>query len=168
MTKTSTLSLVVAMTLSGGFAACSQGATDDEPVTSSTNQELRGHNRGHGHGHGNRLVPSGSRSLHLEERVRFNPLQPGADAENGRKKFGIASDLETEDTTEALFEGASVAYGGEVVSNGRSCFTCHRGAGARFGLPSLPLTDSIPLTDTLFTGIDADAARCSATRRRAT
>ncbi|MEZ4375601.1 MAG: hypothetical protein R3B07_32625 [Polyangiaceae bacterium] len=157
MTKTSTLSLVVAMTLSGGFAACSQGATgSEEPVTSSTDQALC--NNGNGNGHGNKLVPSGSRSLHLEARVRFNPTQPGADAENGRKKFGIAADLETEDTSEALFEGASLPYGGTVTSNGRSCFTCHRGAGARFGLPAPPLTDSIALTDTLFTGIDADAA----------
>ncbi|MGE0328860.1 MAG: hypothetical protein AB7S68_41475, partial [Polyangiaceae bacterium] len=154
MTKTSTLSLVVAMTLSGGFAACSQGATgSEEPVTSSTDQALCNN----GNGNGKKLVPSGSRSLHLEARVRFNPTQPGADAENGRKKFGLAADLETEDTSEALFEGASLPYGGTVTSNGRSCFTCHRGLGARLGLPAPPLTDSIALTDTLFTGIDADA-----------
>lgn len=97
-------------------------------------------------------------NLHLERTVRFNPAQPGADADHGRALFGLAPDLDTEDTSEALFEGVSLAAGGKnIVSNGRSCFTCHRGISERFGLPAPPLTDHIALTDPLFTGIDADA-----------
>lgn len=97
-------------------------------------------------------------NLHFERTVRFHPTQPGADADNGRKLFGLSADLLSEDQTDALFEGPSMAAGGKVItSNGRTCFTCHRGLNDRLGLPSPPLTDHIPLTDTIFTGIDADA-----------
>ena len=44
-----------------------------------------------------------------------------------------------------------------IESNGRTCFTCHRGPADGFGLPVPPLSDHIELTDPLFTGIDADA-----------
>lgn len=99
----------------------------------------------------------GTYSLHLNNIVRFPPTQPGADADRGRRLFGLAPDLETEDTTEALFQGPSQAFGGVVASNGRTCFTCHRGLSTLLGLPALPLSSTIPLTDTLFTGLDADA-----------
>lgn len=97
-------------------------------------------------------------NLHLESTVRFNPTQDGADADNGRGLFGVAPDLVTEDKTDALFEGISMAAGGKLIeSNNRTCFTCHRGLDDGFGLPEPPLTDHIPLTDELFTAIDADA-----------
>ncbi len=105
-----------------------------------------------------KTLNNGTYNLHLEETVRFNPIQPEADAANGRALFGLASDLETSDPTQALFQGFSQAFGGVVVSNGRTCFTCHRGVEATsLGLPPPPLSATIPLSDPLFTGIDADA-----------
>jgi hypothetical protein len=100
---------------------------------------------------------SGSYNLHLQNTVRFNPIQPGSDPVHGRELFGLAADLQTEDATFALFQGPSQAYGGTVVSNGRTCFTCHRGVqGTNLGLPPPPLSASIPSTDALFTGEQAD------------
>ncbi len=100
----------------------------------------------------------GTYNLHLEDTVRFNPTQPGADPVHGRELFGLAADLETSDPSQALFQGPSQAFGGTVVSNGRSCFTCHRGVKATaLGLPAPPISASVPLTDPLFTGINADA-----------
>jgi hypothetical protein len=96
-------------------------------------------------------------NLHLQELVRFKPIEPGADAVAGRELFGVAADLLTEDKSLALFEGLSQAFGGVVVSNQRTCFTCHRGSNVGFGLPPPPLSASIPATDALFTGIQADA-----------
>jgi hypothetical protein len=100
---------------------------------------------------------TGTYSLHLEETLRFNKPQPGADAERGRALFGLAPDLETSDPAQALFEGPSAAFGGVVAGNGRTCFTCHRGLSEQLGLPRLPLSATIPLSDPLFTGIDGDA-----------
>lgn len=100
---------------------------------------------------------TGSYNVHLERSLRFNPVPPGADADLGRATFGVAADLVTGDDSQALFEGASLVYGGPVVSNGRTCFTCHRGADLDFGMPQAPISDTIDLTDPLFTGIDADA-----------
>lgn len=94
---------------------------------------------------------------HFEDTVRFHPIQPGADAVVGQALFGLSDDGVTEDPAMALFEGASVPFGGNVTSNGRTCFTCHRGPNHGFGLPAPPLRDHIDATDTLFTGIDADA-----------
>lgn len=102
-------------------------------------------------------TPAGSYNLHLEATLRFNAVQPGADANHGRQLFGLAADLNTPDATLALFQGPSQAFGGTVVSNGRSCFTCHRGTSAQQGLPKAPLSATIPLSDPLFTGIDGDA-----------
>ncbi len=101
---------------------------------------------------------SGSYNLHLEESVRFNPLQPGSDAVRGRALFGLAANSDTtEDKSQALFEGPSVPYGGVVTSNQRTCFTCHRGSDVGFGLPLPPLSATIDPSDALFTGIEADA-----------
>lgn len=102
-------------------------------------------------------VNRGAYNFHLANTVRFNPTPPGSDAEHGRARFGVAADLINEDTTEALFEGESAVAGGAVESNGRTCFTCHRGTDHDFGLPTPPLSDTIDLEDSLFTGIDADA-----------
>lgn len=99
---------------------------------------------------------NGSYNLHLQNTVRFNPIQPGSDPVNGRELFGLAADDETEDTTNALFQGPSMAFGGTVVSNGRTCFTCHRGFSTNLGFPATPLSSTIPLTDALFTGDQAD------------
>ena len=101
-------------------------------------------------------VNTGSYNLHLEDSVRFDVVDPDADIARGQAVFGLAEDGVSEDTTEALFEGDSVTFGGEVVSNGRTCFTCHR-PDVEFGLGPVPLSDRIPLTDTLFTGLAADA-----------
>ncbi|HEY5947388.1 MAG TPA: hypothetical protein VIV40_17915, partial [Kofleriaceae bacterium] len=81
------------------------------------------------------IVNSGSYNLHLEESLRFEAIPPGANADQGRRLFGLAADLETEDKTEALFGGFSQAFGGVVVPNGRTCFTCHRGRSTNLGLP---------------------------------
>lgn len=102
-------------------------------------------------------VNTGSRMLALSNDMRFDPIQPGADPDNGRAKFGVAPDLVTEDSTDALFEGFSGAAMKVVESNGRSCFSCHRGADVGFGLPVPPLSDTIAADDPIFTGIEADA-----------
>lgn len=97
-------------------------------------------------------------NLHLEDTVRFSPIPAGSDPARGRQLFGLAADLETPDPSQALFQGPSRAFGGVVVSNGRSCFSCHRGVVATaLGLPPPPLSGSIPLGDPLFTGLDGDA-----------
>jgi cytochrome c peroxidase len=106
------------------------------------------------------LIPMGYNvhtNLYDAKTQNFEPIQAGADVERGRALFGIAADLQTEDTTEALFEGFSVAANAEIVSNGRSCFTCHRGADVNFGFAPPPMSASVPADDPLFTGLDADA-----------
>jgi hypothetical protein len=103
------------------------------------------------------ILNDGTYSLHLQDTPRFTPVQPGADPERGRRLFGLAPDMETEDKTEAIFEGFSLALGGVVVSNQRTCFTCHRGLSTNLGLQAGPLSSVVPLTDALFTGIDGDA-----------
>jgi hypothetical protein len=107
-----------------------------------------------------RLFPPGY-NVHLglydAKNQNFEPLQPGADVDRGRALFGIAEDLETEDASGALFEGFSVVAQREIESNGRSCFTCHRGLSVNLGMPLPPLSDTISLDDPLFTGIDGDA-----------
>jgi len=103
-------------------------------------------------------VNSGSYNLHLENTLRFNTIPAGADLVRGRALFGLAADGETEDKTQALFQGLSQAAGGVITSNQRTCFTCHRGIVAtRLGLPRAPMSASVAATDALFTGIDGDA-----------
>ncbi len=97
-------------------------------------------------------------NLHLASEVRFPPIPPDSDGARGRQLFGLGSDLVSADSSLALFEGYSDAAGREITSNGRSCFSCHRGLNDSFGLPPPPLTDQIGLDDPLFTGINADAA----------
>lgn len=106
------------------------------------------------------LIPAGYNihtNLYDGQRQNFEPLQPGASVERGRTLFGVAGDLQTEDATGALFEGYSAAAHAEIVSNGRTCFTCHRGNDVNFGLAPPPLSASVPPDDTLFTGVQADA-----------
>jgi len=124
------------------LAACS-GPADTESVESAASPM--------------KVTNSGTYNLQLQDVVRFAPTKPGADPDRGRRLFGLAPDMETEDKTDALFEGFSFAKGGVVVSNQRTCFTCHRGLSAALGLPAAPLSSSVPLTDALFTGLDADA-----------
>lgn len=103
-------------------------------------------------------VNSGSYNLHLENTLRFNTIPAGADPVRGQALFGLSTDGETEDPSQAIFAGFSQAAQGVITSNQRTCFTCHRGiAATRLGLPPVPLSASIAATDPLFTGIDADA-----------
>lgn len=74
----------------------------------------------------------------------------------GQAAFGISADGLSIDPTGALFQGQSLVAG-QVVSNGTSCATCHRpDPGLFLGLPPLPLSATVPLTDPLFTGRGAD------------
>lgn len=102
-------------------------------------------------------VNTGSYSLHLEETLRFNSAHPTGDPDRGRALFGLAADLETIDTSGALFEGPSQAFGGVVESNGRACATCHRGLSVALGMPPPPMSAHIPADDPFFTGLHADA-----------
>ncbi len=140
--------LLVTLLASAGVAACARSASSED--TGTSNAPLLGG--------GGINVNTGSRNLHLEKALRFNdPNPPGSDADHGRQLFGLAPDLDTSDTTNALFQGPSQVFGGDVVSNGRSCFTCHRGTSQNFGLPRPPLSATIPSTDPIFTGVQADA-----------
>lgn len=121
------------------------------------------------------------RSIRLTSKVEFLGLvsqqhracapacpQPAADAEVGRRNFGLTADGTDFDDSQALFAGASQMLGvGTIVSNGRTCATCHRPdqrnangqvTDALFlGLPhTLPMTATVPLNDVLFTGREAD------------
>lgn len=100
----------------------------------------------------------GSYNLHLQNRLRFDPVAPGSDAAHGRALFGLAADSDALDTSQALFEGPSQEYQGVVVSDGRACASCHRGFTDNLGMPRPPLSDTISADDALFTAIDADAA----------
>jgi len=104
-----------------------------------------------------RFTNFGCYNLHLETSARYEPVRPGSDAPRGQAFFGLAADGVGEDPSDALFVGPSLLYGDTVVSNGRTCFTCLRGLEHNFGLPPPPLDASILPSDTLFTGIDADA-----------
>lgn len=143
-------SAIAILTLSTA-AACSSGDNEAREYMEQLQQELVLGTSGNAH------------SLHLEENLRFNSIRPGSDADNGRALFGLAADLNTSDTSLALFQGFSITYGpgypiGSVVqSNGRTCFTCHRGVDQNLGLPAPPLSDTIALTDPIWTGIQADA-----------
>ena len=93
---------------------------------------------------------------------------PGPDVNVGRQNFGLSPDGRSIDNTLALFQGTSQMVGtGVIVSNTRSCGTCHRpdlrdGSGTviddiRLGLPhTFPLSAVVPTSDALFTGRVAD------------
>jgi len=74
---------------------------------------------------------------------------------SGQSNFGIAADGISGDSTNASFGGFS-PYAGNIVPNGRTCFSCHRPGAPQFGLPPLPLHDSVAPDDPLLTGISAD------------
>ncbi|MBC7174169.1 MAG: hypothetical protein H5U40_17125, partial [Polyangiaceae bacterium] len=104
------------------------------------------------------LLPSGYNihtNLYDARHQNFEPVPDGSDVDRGRALFGVAEDMQTQDASGALFEGDSV-IAGEVVSNGRSCFTCHRGTDVNFGLAPPPMSASVPPDDPLFTGVEAD------------
>ena len=149
MNKLNTIALSSTVALATAFG-CSQEAEPTTETVQSQAQQVNVYKQ---------PVNRGTQSLHLERRVRFNPIQPGADAVAGRALFGLdATDDNLEDPSGALFEGMSVAAGRQITSNGRTCFSCHRGADTNFSLAGeLPLSGWIPATDTLFTGFDADA-----------
>ncbi|MCA9706429.1 MAG: c-type cytochrome [Myxococcales bacterium] len=142
----SALGLGLSAVLSWGAGACDV-AHDGDGVDDA---EFRGQND----------APEynvGSYNVHLRPSTLFEPTAPGADPDAGRVVFGLAPDLITSDPTGALFQGESAVAAGIIASNGRTCFTCHRGTPHDFGLPAPPLSDTIPLTDPLFTGLHADA-----------
>ena len=126
-----------------GLGGC--GADDRETVSSRSFELLSTQESGLGY------------NIHLENVLRFEPIDPDADPEAGRALFGVHSNMHSGDPSGALFEGFSIAAGREIESNGRTCFTCHRGESVDFGLPKLPLSAGIPSHDPLFTGINADA-----------
>lgn len=137
------LRLLFAVGLAASLSACT-GSRDDLELLGAAGSEIK-------------VTNSGTYNLHLEESLRFNPIQPGADPVRGRALFGLAPGSDTEDKSQAIFEGPSVAFGGTVVSNQRTCFTCHRGLEVELGLPPPPLSASVALDDALFTGLHGDA-----------
>jgi hypothetical protein len=139
--------------LVGAATACSAdlGTSNDDGITTTRAPLSQNASKG------GRVVNTGSRILTLENTLRFSPIQPGSDADRGRRLFGLTEDLQSMDTSESLFEGFSFAAMREIESNGRACFTCHRGQDLDFGMPVPPLSDTIPLDDPIFTGLDADA-----------
>ncbi len=137
--------LWVSLAAVGVIAACQTSTTPDEGSTSTT--AAASHSEG-----------ADGYNLHLQPTLDFNPIQPGADIDRGRAVFGLAPDDNTIDTSQALFEGFSQAYGGQLTSNGRVCASCHRGSDNNFGLPALPLTDTVAPDDPLIAGFTADAA----------
>jgi cytochrome c peroxidase len=94
-------------------------------------------------------------SIRFTDKVEF-PQRIGnlGDSIRGQAAFGIGPDGMSQDPSQALFQGVS-QVAGSVTGNGRTCATCHRPED-RFGLPPLPLSATIPLTDVLFTGLPAD------------
>lgn len=150
--KTHDMLVVSALLVAAAAAGCARSSTDEGEPVATAEQNWHKHEKG-----GN--YNSGSYNLQLEARVRFNPLQPGANATSGRALFGVhPADDNLEDKSGALFEGFSVASQKNIVSNQRTCFSCHRGADMRFGLgSSFPLSSHIDPGDALFTGVDADA-----------
>jgi cytochrome c peroxidase len=94
-------------------------------------------------------------SIRFTDRVEFPPrVGDLGDPISGRANFGVGADGVSQDPSAALFGGVSLVAG-TVSANGRTCATCHRPE-ARFGLPPLPLSATIPLSDVLFTGLPAD------------
>ncbi len=99
---------------------------------------------------------------------RPNCPLPDPDPNTGRLNLGLTADQTGIDNTLALFQGQSSMVGvGTIVSNGRSCATCHRpdlrdGNGVvtdviHLGMPhALPVSSVVPTSDPLFTGHTAD------------
>jgi hypothetical protein len=85
-----------------------------------------------------------------------NRIGPAGDPVAGQAKFGFAADGVTGDSSlGGLFEGDSLV-GGHIVSNGRTCFSCHR-ADVRLGMPRTPISANVPADDPLITGVRADS-----------
>jgi hypothetical protein len=143
MNRTISLALVLGVVAPATLAACQRNPQGEALGVAQSNLVA---------------LNTGTYNLHLQETATFEGVQPGSDPVRGRQLFGLAADLETEDSSQALFQGPSKAFGGTVVSNGRSCFTCHRGVQAtHLGLQPPPLSASVPLNDPLFTGFEADS-----------
>jgi cytochrome c peroxidase len=84
----------------------------------------------------------------------------GGDVNLGRMQFGLRLDSTGEhidNTLGGLFQGPSAVYEGCVVSNGKVCASCHRPDGRRFRLPVPPLRNSIPASDPVLTGQEAES-----------
>ena len=89
------------------------------------------------------------------DRIEFPPRVGAAgNAINGQRAFGLSADGSAIDPTLGLFTGVS-AIAGPIEGNGRVCATCHR-PDQNLGLPATPLSNSVPQSDALFTGLVAD------------
>jgi cytochrome c peroxidase len=91
-------------------------------------------------------------SLRFTDAVTFPEhvaVGPGADPARGQAAFGLAADDVTQDSSHALVEGHSIVEGQTVVSNGKTCATCHHPEFS-YGLPPLPLHNTIPSSNTVF------------------
>ena len=89
------------------------------------------------------------------DRIEFPPRVGAAgNAINGQRAFGLSADGSAIDPTLGLFTGVS-AIAGPIEGNGRVCATCHR-PDQNLGLPATPLSNSVPRSDALFTGLVAD------------
>ncbi|HEX9940412.1 MAG TPA: hypothetical protein VGG03_00230 [Thermoanaerobaculia bacterium] len=99
-----------------------------------------------------------NQSIRYTDQVEFPPrIGSRGDPARGQAGFGLGADGVSQDPSQALFSGHSLVAGG-VISNGRTCATCHRpDPGLFLGLPPLPLSASVPANDVLFTGLRADA-----------
>ncbi len=126
---------------------------DEDQLGEGEELEFRGRWRNNSTG------SSAATNLQLSSDIRFAGPQSSASAERGLRRFGLNPDnLDEKDASEALFGGDSLAAGGPIASNGRTCFTCHRGLVENLGMPEPPLTeDVVASSDALFTGLDADA-----------
>lgn len=94
-------------------------------------------------------------SARYTDAVEFPNRTVGGDVDSGRRNFGLSADGNSIDTSQGLFQGFSL-LAGNVVGNGRACSSCHRPGGLDLGLPNGRLSDSVPLSDPLFTGLVAD------------
>ena len=94
--------------------------------------------------------------VYWSQEIEFpNRIGAAGDPVVGQGNFGIAADGTSADDTTALFNGLSL-IAGQVTGNGRTCRSCHL-PDHELGLPDLPLSDTLPLTDPLFTGVEADS-----------
>ena len=141
--------LCIAAVMTALFAGCLNEG-DQEESLAETQQAHSKHHQKKG-----KLNPG--YNLFLFEDTAFIPAQPGSDVAAGRELFGVAAGLQTRDHPPALFTRPSFVAQGVVASNGRTCFDCHRGTADQFGLPEPPLSNTIPPTDPIFTGVNADS-----------
>ena len=111
------------------------------------------------------IEPIDSRGDGLSSELLFFGYPPlGSEPLRGEEVFGIDHDTQealpacdSGSDCIALFEGTADDGLTQIVSNGRTCFTCHRPK-ANFQIGSLlPLDQNLPPDDPLIVFVDADA-----------